>query len=208
MHILSANRYYNRYFIFIFFCIQYLQLVIVAVRMILHIKLKDGNGNATSRACLDVPDALTVCWVFFWIAWAGKSTSEPHEFPTTTCRGQQWGTSTFSLTVFNQGSRLKFTTEILLYKQEITKNSMAHFCASYITTLYFVRVALHFVTLFNVSSCKVCLFKCGQGFWSGQIVALQCPDRKNISHQAYQRKYETVLTITRKAVATRLKCIH
>lgn len=80
------NAYIYIAYCFYLFIFSYLQLVIVAVRMIFHIELKDGDGNATSRACLDVPDALTVCWVFVRIAWAGESTSGPEEFPTTTCR--------------------------------------------------------------------------------------------------------------------------
>lgn len=69
------------------FFFAYLQLVVVAVRMILHVKLKDGDGDATTRAGMDVPDAFTVSWVFVRIAWAVEGTSRPEEFSTTTCRG-------------------------------------------------------------------------------------------------------------------------
>lgn len=39
---------------------MYLQFVIVAVGMIFHVKLENGDGDATAKAGVDVPDALAV----------------------------------------------------------------------------------------------------------------------------------------------------
>jgi len=55
--------------------------------MILHVKLEDGDGDATTRAGMDVPDAFTIFRVFVRIAWAVEGTRRPEEFSTTTCRG-------------------------------------------------------------------------------------------------------------------------
>lgn len=78
------------------FFFAYLQLVIAAVRMILHIKLKDGDRDATTRAGMDVPDTLTVHRVLSGITWTVECTNRAEEFPTTACRGQQRDTLTIS----------------------------------------------------------------------------------------------------------------
>lgn len=67
---------------------HYLKRVIITVRMVLDIKLMNGDGDAAARAGLNVPHTLPVLWISVRIAWAVEGASWPSEISTTTCRGQ------------------------------------------------------------------------------------------------------------------------
>lgn len=60
----------------------------VTVRMVLYIKLMNGDGDAAARAGLDVPHTLPVLWISVRIARTVEGASWSREISTTTCGGQ------------------------------------------------------------------------------------------------------------------------
>lgn len=64
---------------------SYLQDVKLAVFMILHIKVVDGELNAAPRSCADVPDTLFVGGVRVRVPGAAEGAGGPRQFRTTTC---------------------------------------------------------------------------------------------------------------------------
>lgn len=68
---------------------SYLQGVKVAGCMILHIKVVDGELNATPSGCVNVPDTLLVGRVPVRVPRATEGTRVPGQLSTTTCENHK-----------------------------------------------------------------------------------------------------------------------
>lgn len=68
---------------------SYLQNIEVAACMILHIKVMDGELNATPRGCVNVPDTLPVGGVPVRVAGATEGAHVPRQLSTTTCENHK-----------------------------------------------------------------------------------------------------------------------